>query len=233
MNFNQVENDCISYISKLCATHNVAPDHGLEHAVFVGNLARVGLSDFPEITPRQSLLVMLAALMHDLDDAKIFKTENYANANAFLNTVCLRKRERRFVIEMISLVSYSQNKNEIPSGLPRWALIPRDADRIAGGGHEGITRTIEYNARLPSPRPLVTKEDLAMFGKFPVSMEDVQSKFNSDTTRQSSLFEFYITNWHNRGICASGSKKLQTVFEREYGVLLDYWVNAINERRSL
>lgn len=225
----EIESKCIEYVAKLCI--NVAPDHGLEHAVFVGNLARVGLSDFPEITTRQALLVMLAALMHDLDDAKIFKTENYENANTFLKTVRLRKRDKRLVIKMISLVSYSQNKNEIPALMPRWVLIPRDADRIAGGGQEGLDRTVEYNARLPVPRPLVTKKDVALFDKFPVSREDVRAKFDSSATKQSSLFEFYITNWHNRGVCASGSKQLQVIFEREYGILLDYWVGAINSAK--
>jgi HD superfamily phosphodiesterase len=230
MEANAIEAKCIMFVMKLCQDANVAPDHGLEHALAVAKLALIGLEDFPELYSKQALLVILAALMHDIDDPKIFKTENYANAIAFLKTVRLRKKDRRLVIEMISLVSYSKNKNSIPDGLPRWALIPRDADRIAGGGQDGIDRTFEYNARLPPDqrRPTVIRADLQMFDTYPIDRTDVMAKFDAAETRQRSMFEFYITNWHARGVCASGSARLTAIFEREYGVLLDYWVDVIN-----
>ena len=233
MNFTkaeEIETACIAYIRALCVANNVAPDHGLEHAVFVGELAHIGLLDFTEITTSQALMVMLAALMHDLDDAKVFKTTGYANANAFLDTTPLSVDEKQFVVKMISLVSYSQNKNKIPDGIPKWAFIPRDADRIAGGGQEGIDRTLKYNARLPSDsmRPLITADDMRVFGNFPVDRRAVQGVFDRSSTRQKSLFEFYITNWHDRGICASDSKRLRAIFDQEYGVLLDFWVEQIN-----
>ncbi len=225
---NMIVKSCIDWIADMCLKHKVAPDHGLEHAICVAEWARIGLTDFPDLDPKTTLLVLLAALMHDMDDAKIFATVDYANTVSFLQTTPLCVADCKLVIKMISLVSYSQNKNTMSESFPKWAYIPRDADRIAGGGQEGINRTIEYNARLPVPRPLVTKNDLALFSKFPICRVDVQAKFDSETTRQSSLFEFYITNWHARGVCASGSKKLQAVFEREYGLLLDYWVAQIN-----
>ena len=218
---------CYAYVRDLCKINNIAPDHGYEHAVFVADLARNGLSDFSEITGLEFLLVMMAAFMHDIDDPKIFKTENYANANAFLDKQPLKQEDRQFVIKMISLVSYSQNKNTIPADLPRWALIPRDADRIAGGGQEGIERTLAFNAAT-SKRPIFTDDDLKSFGNFPVNRADIQRLFDSTTTKQRSLFEFYTTNWHDRGVCASGSASLQKKFDLEYGILLDFWVEQVN-----
>jgi uncharacterized protein len=227
----KIVSSCIDWVANLCAKHQIAPDHGLEHAISVAEWARIGLTDFPALEFNNVLLVLLAALMHDIDDAKIFATTDYANAVAFLQTTPFCEADRNLVIKMISLVSYSQNKNEVPNDMPKWAFIPRDADRIAGGGQCGIDRTIEYNAGLRAPRPLVTEKDIALFDTFPVTRDDVQSKFNSETTRQNSLFEFYITNWHNRGVCASGSRRLQELFERDYGILLDYWVAQINACR--
>ncbi len=215
---------CIKFVWKLCRDEKIAPDHGYEHAIAVAKLARIGLSDFEELDCLDILLVMLAALMHDVDDSKIFNTQNYANARSFLETTILNRYEKEFVIKMISLVSYSQNKNRVPPEFPKWAFIPRDADRIAGGGLAGVERAIAFN----STRPLFVAADLQMFSKFPISRQDIQSKFENNLTRQRSLFEFYITNWHDRGICASGSKKLQALFTSEYDALLDYWVAEIN-----
>ncbi len=218
---------CEAYVQKLCV--NVAPDHGYEHAKFVANVARIGLADFAELSELNRLLVMLAALMHDLDDSKIFTTVNYSNATAFLDSQpMLTAADKQFVIRMISLVSYSQNKNTTPAEYPKWAFIPRDADRIAGGGQEGIERTLAFNKALARPRPVVLPADVQLFTTFPVDRASIQSKYDATTTKQSSLFEFYITNWHDRGICASGSAALQKIFDAEYGVLLDFWVAQIN-----
>ena len=221
-------NDCHIYVQKLCSDNNIADDHGYAHAYTVSKLAHIGLSDFSEITELEAILVMLAALMHDIDDAKIFNTQNYANANAFLdNQPMLRHADKQFVIRMISLVSYSQNKNTIPADIPKWALIPRDADRISGGGDEGITRTLAFNTSSRG-RPIITHKDMSAFGSRPISRADIQLLYDNTTTRQTSLFEFYITNWYDRGVCASGSDKLQKKFEVEYNVLLDFWVGQIN-----
>jgi HD superfamily phosphodiesterase len=218
---------CENYVKTLCV--NVAPDHGYEHAIFVANVARLGLADFAELSDLNQLLVMLAALMHDIDDPKIFSTSNYSNATAFLDAQpMLTATDKQFVIRMISLVSYSQNKNTTPAEYPKWAFIPRDADRIAGGGQEGIDRTLAFNKVLERPRPVVLPEDIQLFSNFPVDRKDVQSKYTTTITKQRSLFEFYITNWHDRGICASGSPALQKIFDVEYGVLLDFWVAQIN-----
>ena len=218
---------CYAYVKKLCV--NVAPDHGYEHAVFVATIARIGLADFAELSELNYLLVMLAALMHDIDDPKIFNTVNYSNATAFLDSQpILTATDKQFVIRMISLVSYSQNKNTTPAEYPKWAFIPRDADRIAGGGQEGIDRTLAFNKALACPRPVILPVDVQSFTTFPVDRQSIQRKYDSTTTKQSSLFEFYITNWHDRGICASGSPALRKIFDVEYGVLLDFWVAQIN-----
>lgn len=216
---------CYKYVRKLCFG-KIAPDHGFEHAVIVAKLARVGLCDFVELGNLEKLLVMLAALMHDIDDPKVFKTENYANANAFLNTTILSSDDKALVIKMISLVSYSQNKNTISECNPKWFYIPRDADRIAGGGISGVERAIAFN----SARPLIVDDDLLMFSEFPVNQESIKSKFNNMASgiKHRSLFEFYITNWYDRGVCASSSKKMQKLFTREYDDLLNFWVEQIN-----
>jgi hypothetical protein len=226
-----IEQACYKYVFDLCTKEKIADDHGYPHAKHVAELAQIGLSDFSELGNKERLLVILAALMHDIDDPKVFKTSNYENATAFLRTTALSMDDQDFVITMIHLVSYSKNKNSVPSKFPTWAFIPRDADRIAGGGHAGIQRTIEFNEGLGcNKRPMILDTDLQRFNnsRFPIQPADVQELFDSTETKQRSMFEFYITNWHDRGICASGSPKLRNIFDIEYKVLLDFWVGEVN-----
>lgn len=225
----QIEAGCVIYVYSLCLEHKIAPDHGFEHALHVASLARLGLSDFEDISILQALLVLLASLLHDIDDYKIFKTKNYANATKFLDATTLADEHKHIVLKMISLVSYSKNKNTIPDDLPKWMLIPRDADRLTGGGRTGIERTLAFNENNAEyGRCLLVVDDRKMFASFPVTAEDIQSKFDYRQTKKRSLFEFYITDWSNRGVCASGSPKLQKLFISEYRVLLEYWVDQIN-----
>jgi uncharacterized protein len=224
---------CAVFVYDLCTRNRIAPDHGYQHALHVLLLAHVGLSDFDELSISEALLVRLAALMHDIDDPKVFSTEDYSNARRFLASTPLSGSEQEKVIHMIALVSYSQNKNETPPELPKWMFIPRDADRITGGGANGIKRTIEFNQR-HGGCPLLVDEDVKMFESCGpvITADDVRNQFNASRTRKRSLFEFYITNWFNRGICASGGAKLKRMFALEYTFLLNFWVEQLNEARK-
>jgi len=85
-------------------------------------------------------IVSLAALLHDADDHKLFRTENNANARAFLNGHGVEKTER--IIEAINAVSFSQNRGKRPGTLE--GQIVQDADRLDAIGAVGVARAFAF-----------------------------------------------------------------------------------------
>lgn len=87
-------------------------------------------------------IITLAALLHDADDHKLFRTENNANARKFLvyNGIDSEKTER--IIEAINSVSFSQNRGKHPSTIE--GKIVQDADRLDAIGAIGIARAFAY-----------------------------------------------------------------------------------------
>jgi len=87
------------------------------------------------------LVCLLAAVLHEADDDKLFKTEDYANARRIVreslpeDDSCERKTAvADQVVEIIDLVSARKNKNKSPLAGQEWKLMVRDADRIEAMG---------------------------------------------------------------------------------------------------
>ena len=87
-------------------------------------------------------LVALAALLHDADDPKLFRTENLANARAFLTAQGADPARIEAVCRVIGGVSYSKNGLTPPDTLE--GKIVQDADRLDALGAVGIARTFAY-----------------------------------------------------------------------------------------
>lgn len=123
----------------LSSNPKVDPGHNYSHALRVYKRGveacryHKGFLTYQQITS-----VKLACLLHDVDDKKFFKTEDYANARRILQTV-LPEHEAE-VIQMIKLVSCSENKNQCDNGTPVYMLYPRWCDRIDALGYPGIAR---------------------------------------------------------------------------------------------
>lgn len=86
-----------------------------------------------------------AALLHDVDDHKLFKTENNANARAFLSTYELPDEMIERICETINAVSFSKNKGRTPE-TPEGKIV-QDADRLDALGAIGIARTFAYGGK--------------------------------------------------------------------------------------
>ncbi len=87
-------------------------------------------------------VVALAALLHDADDHKLFRTENNANARSFLTAQKVAPEKIARICEAINAVSFTQNRGRRP-GTPEGRIV-QDADRLDALGAIGIARTFAY-----------------------------------------------------------------------------------------
>ena len=113
--------------------------HGADHTLRVYHNAMMIAKEEPSC---DETIVMLAALLHDADDHKLFHTENNANARAFLKSVAILDERIETICEAINSVSFSQNKGSVPRTLE--GQIVQDADRLDAIGAVGIARTFAY-----------------------------------------------------------------------------------------
>jgi uncharacterized protein len=145
--------NAIFLVNKFMAEHaDVCESHNLQHFLNVLEHARRALT-YELLPDNQELAVMLASLLHDLDDRKFFPHhQNYENARWVLkelNTFDVDKELIELVVELISLVSVSKNKNT-PCD-EDWKLIPRYADRLEAIGNIGIQRCWQYAKTIKLP----------------------------------------------------------------------------------
>ena len=129
-------NAAIEYIEKLFAGNS--DGHGVDHTMRVYRNAMIIAET--EICDKQ--IVALAALLHDADDHKLFKTENNANARGFLMEHNLEEQKIAQIIDIINTVSFSKNRDRKPATIE--GKIVQDADRLDAMGAVGIARTFAY-----------------------------------------------------------------------------------------
>ena len=127
----------IAYAEKLFADDSGG--HGFDHTMRVyHNAMKIAAAE-----PGADLeTVALAALLHDADDYKLFRTENNANARAILAECGLPEEKTERVCEAVNAVSFSKNRDKRPETLE--AMIVQDADRLDAIGAVGIARTFAY-----------------------------------------------------------------------------------------
>ncbi|MDR1197263.1 MAG: HD domain-containing protein [Candidatus Nomurabacteria bacterium] len=121
-----------------------ATGHGVDHVLRVYDLA-MGLAEAEGADPE---IVALAALLHDVDDHKIFgreSAENLTNAQAIMAKADIDATER----ETISMIIKNMGYNKFLDGIRPTALegkVVSDADMCDGMGAVGIIRVHEFGA---------------------------------------------------------------------------------------
>ncbi len=132
---------------------NISESHGLKHARIVLLHAMLALNKYSDrinisqITLNDRFAVLLAALLHDVDDRKYFPMhDNFENARIFMYIAHVDDDIQAAVIRMIGYVSASKNRDSIPDEWVNspWVLIPRHCDRLEAVGWVGIVRAWEY-----------------------------------------------------------------------------------------
>lgn len=112
--------------------------HDLYHTIRVHDLARTICSK----EGGDMGIVRLAALLHDVDDRKLFGDNGFANARRFMDSEQIPAKDQEFICEIISQVSFKGKDSVTPSTLE--GKIVQDADRMDAIGAIGIARTFAY-----------------------------------------------------------------------------------------
>lgn len=214
----------IRHIVSLTMAEHEESGHGWTHCMQVYHNAKTALVDFPELTADERTAVLLAALMHEFNDRKLFPNAvNYDNVRVAMYNL-YNNAMLELVIELIGLVSCSENGNEIPAGLPLWKLIVRDADRLEAIGREGVKRCNRYT--LSVGKPLFTADTAR--GTTPEEIAAIATperfrRYTAGAKSASAIDHFYDKLLH---ICElqSGSARLNAMAIGCKRFMVDYLI---------
>ena len=140
MSKDEIIQQAVAYIKRLFEDNS--DGHDAEHTLRVYQNTQFLLESYPEA---DSFVALLAALLHDADDHKLFHTENNENARAFLSEHGLSEETINKICDTINMVSFSKNKGRTPETLE--GKIVQDADRLDALGAIGIARTFAYGGK--------------------------------------------------------------------------------------
>ena len=113
--------------------------HDAEHTLRVYHNAMRLADSEPECDKE---LVALAALLHDVDDYKLFTTENNANARGFLKSMKVPEERIDRICGIIENVSFSKSRDKKLEDME--SMIVQDADRLDAMGAVGVARTFAF-----------------------------------------------------------------------------------------
>ena len=136
----KIVEEAMEYVRKLFQGNS--DGHDFDHTMRVYRTA-MEIADSEPGCDRQ--IVALAALLHDADDYKLFKTVDNANARAFLESQNVDEATVEKICTAINSVSFSKNRGRCPELLE--GRIVQDADRLDAIGAIGIARTFAYGGK--------------------------------------------------------------------------------------
>ena len=87
-------------------------------------------------------VVSLAALLHDVDDEKLFQSKEHQFARRFLEEADITPAIQERVLEAIRTVSFKNRREGAPSTIE--GMVVQDADRLDALGAIGIARTFAF-----------------------------------------------------------------------------------------
>lgn len=194
--------------------------HGMDHAEAVFAHAARAVQDYEELSEVQRNAVLLAALLHDADDAKYF--QDTENAREIAQSAGADAETVELVCEMIDLVSTRKNKNTTVPAEEEWKLIPRWCDRLEAMGTIGVQRCVDYAKRIRNP--MRTPETAVCRTRAEVDAVATPERFAAYNGESASIIDhFYDKLLHlRRGITSTQSRYLMEEAERRHQVLVDY-----------
>eukprot|EP00756_Hemistasia_phaeocysticola_P058840 Hpha_TRINITY_DN35502_c0_g1::TRINITY_DN35502_c0_g1_i1::g.84489::m.84489/K06950/K06950; uncharacterized protein len=202
----------------------VGSGHGIDHAVTVYHNATRAVVQTP-LHPQHAHAVVLAALLHDADDRKLFPAHgdsgrSQPNANRILEECSVDVEVSQLTVSLIAAVSCSSNLNSsVPPG-QEWRLIPRDADRVEAIGEIGIVRAYQYTRDTGGPMfqestpRASTESDLALIA--------TPERFAGYRGKSASFVDHFYDKLLHIGTMASGSAYLQQLAQSRMQVMIEF-----------
>ncbi len=135
---DRLTDKALDYIGELFRSNS--DGHGMDHTLRVWHNA-MAIAESEGNCDLQ--IISLAALLHDVDDHKLFQTENNANARSFLQKENIDPDKIETICSIINSVSFSKNRGKRPDSIE--GRIVQDADRLDAIGAIGIARTFLYS----------------------------------------------------------------------------------------
>ena len=129
--------DAVEYAEQLFA--ETGASHDFAHTMRVFSNAVQIASCEPEC---DHTAVMLAALLHDADDHKLFADSGQEHARSFLQSREIPEELQEKILTAIRSVSFSKNRGRRPETIE--GKIVQDADRLDAMGAVGVARTFAY-----------------------------------------------------------------------------------------
>ena len=142
--------------------------HGMDH---VNRVCRIALSISEADTNKE--LVSAIALLHDVDDYKLFGIEssnNLTNTKMILSKTGFNEKEKNLIISSIKTIGYSKRLSGITPDIKE-AMVVSDADMLDAMGVIGILRSYHYN--ITHGNPFFDKDD---FPVLDISVDEYKSK---------------------------------------------------------
>ena len=160
----------IQYIQSLFADN--AGGHGADHTMRVYRTAMMIAGREPGCDQE---ITALAALLHDADDHKLFRTVDNANARAFLAEHGVEPEKTEKICAAVNSVSFSRNRGKRPATIE--GKIVRDADRLDAIGAVGIARAFAYGGEHGRPMEASVRH-------FDEKLLLLKDEMNTETARQ-------------------------------------------------
>lgn len=141
------------------------------------------------------IIISLAALLHDVDDPKLFETEKHHHARMIMNRSGINREIQQAVLKIIDEVSFKGAESTSPDSIE--GKIVQDADRLDALGAIGIARTFAYGGSMghdiydPENEPLFLRNYTDYIGSRSSSVSHFYEKLfllkdmmNTDTARK-------------------------------------------------
>lgn len=120
--------------------------HDVDHTLRVYHNA-MKIADTEPTCDRE--IVALVALLHDVDDHKLFETKDNEHARCFLKNHQMDSNQIESLCKIINGISFSKNRGVHPDTLE--GQIVQDADRLDAMGAIGIARTFAFGGERKRP----------------------------------------------------------------------------------
>ncbi len=192
--------------------------HGIDHIERVYELAL----KFTKIEKANIEIVSLVALLHDVDDYKLFGTENsknLQNATRIMVECDIESNIQELVLDAIKTIGFSNRLRGIcPKTLE--AKIVSDADMCDALGLNGIMRTAQYS----------WKNNVKFFDKNIFPIEDIDADKYTRKTADTGICHIFEKVLKLRKMIMTKAGQIEA--QKKFKVTIEFLCNYFEEQNA-